>query len=79
MSYRCLGGNQYEITLTIFRDDFYGQAELDPTARITIFNSLNNSFFRNEDINLQNGTGTILPLDNNPCITNRPTDVRIDS
>jgi gliding motility-associated-like protein len=78
MSYRCLGGNQYEITLTIFRDDFYGQAELDPTARITIFNSLNNTFLRNEDINLQNGIGAILPLDNNPCITNRPTDVRIE-
>lgn len=78
MSYRCLGNNQYEITLTIFRDDFYGQAPLDPQARITIFRNSDNSVVRTEDINLSGGRGTILPLDANPCITNRPTDVRIE-
>lgn len=78
MSYRCLGGNQYEITLTIFRDDYYGQATLDPTARITIFRNGSNSVLRTEDINLLGGGGTILPLDANPCITNRPRDVRIE-
>lgn len=78
MSYRCLGNNQYEITLTIFRDDYYGQAPLDPSSRITIFNNSNNNVVRTEDINLSGGGGTILPLNANPCITNRPRDVRIE-
>ena len=37
MSYKCLGGNQYEITLTIFRDDFYGQAQLDDHEMVKFF------------------------------------------
>lgn len=78
ISYKCLGGGQYEINLSIFRDDFYGQAPLDDPARITIFDRRTNSLVRTEDIALQNGTGVILPLDANPCITNRPNDVRIE-
>ncbi len=78
LSYKCLGGNQFEITLTIFRDDFNGVAPLDDPARITIFNNSNNSVYKTEDMNLQNGVGVILDNDPNPCISNPPTNVRIE-
>lgn len=79
LSYKCLGGGQYEITLTIFRDDFNGQAPLDDPATITIFDRSNNSVHAVDyGFDLLNNTGSILPLDNNPCITNRPTNVRIE-
>ncbi|MFN8296511.1 MAG: PKD domain-containing protein [Chitinophagales bacterium] len=79
LSYKCLGGGQYEITLTIFRDDFNGQAPLDDPATITIFDRSNNSFDTvYYDFDLLNNAGSILPLDANPCITNRPTNVRIE-
>ncbi len=43
MTYRCLGNNQYEITLVIFRDCFYGNpaAWFDDPASIGVFNSAN--------------------------------------
>ncbi len=82
MSYKCLGGNQYEITLTIFRDDFYGQAQLDDPAMVTVFNAT--TFAK---VNLNNGepnpfpiyspASTILPTNTNSCISNPPRDVRI--
>ncbi|HNL00389.1 MAG TPA: hypothetical protein PKJ30_04735, partial [Leptospiraceae bacterium] len=43
MTYTCLGDNNYEITLTIFRDCFYGNpnAWFDNPASIGVFNSQN--------------------------------------
>jgi len=47
MTYTCLGNNQYEITLTIFRDCFYGNpnAWFDNPASIGVFNSSNQLLF----------------------------------
>ena len=44
MSYNCLGGNTFEIKLTVYRDCFYGapNAEFDPQASIGIFDANNN-------------------------------------
>lgn len=77
ISYRCLGGGQYEITLNIFRDDYYANpnAVLDEPAVITIFNRDNNAFVRTEDFNLE--SDAILPNNTNPCISSPPFDVRI--
>ena len=43
MSYNCLGGNTFEIKLTVYRDCFYGapNAEFDPQASIGIFDANN--------------------------------------
>lgn len=43
MSYNCLGGNTFEIKLTVYRDCFYGapNADFDPEASIGIFNANN--------------------------------------
>ncbi len=47
MSYQCLGNGQYQITMNIFRDDFYANpnATLDDPATITIYNRDNNSVY----------------------------------
>lgn len=41
MRYRCLGGNNYEITLRVYRDCFYGDLDafFDTTASVGIYNS----------------------------------------
>lgn len=41
MSYKCLGNNQYEITLTVFRDCFYGVPFFDDPAAIGVFDANN--------------------------------------
>jgi gliding motility-associated-like protein len=43
MTYRCLGNNEYEITLTVYRDCFYGDihAYFDSIASVGVFNSNN--------------------------------------
>lgn len=46
MSYRCLGGFEYEISLNVYRDCFYGaaNAEFDHPASIGIFDRTINTF-----------------------------------
>ncbi|MEM8523333.1 MAG: PKD domain-containing protein [Bacteroidota bacterium] len=41
IGYRCLGGGQYEITLNVYRDCFYGEedAQFDDPASVGIFNA----------------------------------------
>lgn len=48
MNYTCLGDDQYEISLTIFRDCFYGnpQAWFDDPASIGVFNADNELLFQ---------------------------------
>ncbi len=41
MNYRCLGNNQYEISLTVFRDCFNGVPPFDATAAVGVFNANN--------------------------------------
>lgn len=41
MNYRCLGNNQYEIALTVFRDCYNGVPPFDAPAAIGIFNAAN--------------------------------------
>ncbi|MEL6942149.1 MAG: PKD domain-containing protein, partial [Bacteroidota bacterium] len=41
IGYRCLGGGQYEITLNVYRDCFYGEddAQFDNPASVGVFNA----------------------------------------
>lgn len=41
ISYRCLGNNNYEIRMIIYRDGMSTGAPFDPTAVVTIYNSSN--------------------------------------
>ena len=37
MNYQCLGNNDYQISLTVYRDCFLGEAPLDDTAYVAIY------------------------------------------
>jgi gliding motility-associated-like protein len=41
MNYRCLGNNQYEISLTVFRDCYNGIPPFDAPASVGVFNANN--------------------------------------
>jgi len=41
MNYKCLGNNDYQISLTVYRDCYLGVAQLDDTAYVAIFNVAN--------------------------------------
>lgn len=65
--YDNLGGNNYKITLKVYRDCFNGQAQLDNPAEIRIFdkNGLLVDTMQLPMLSLTN----IAPTINNPCIT----------
>lgn len=58
MTYRCLGGNNYEIRLIIYRDGMSTGAPFDPSAVITVYNSAN--------MVVQNRYVTLLSVSNLP-------------
>lgn len=70
ISYKCLGGGQFEITLNVYRDANSGGALLDDPAIIAIINRDNNSIiYRN--VSLFN-TKTVPNNSLGPCVTNPP-------
>ncbi len=42
INYKCLGNNDYQISLTVYRDCFLGEANLDDTAYVAIYDVANN-------------------------------------
>jgi gliding motility-associated-like protein len=72
MNYTCLGNDEYEITLTIFRDCFNGnpQAWFDDPASIGIFNS-NNELLQDIRIDLM-GNDTLNPVLTSECLVVPP-------
>ena len=74
LTYRCLGNGQFEITLDVFRDCFYGEATFDNPARVGIFNDLG----LEQTLQLSPISIDTLPNDlGDPCI-NVPPDVCVD-
>lgn len=74
MNYTCLGNNEYEITLTIFRDCYNGNpnAWFDDPASIGVFD-VNNNLLNNILIPLM-GNDTLDPVLNSECLV-APPDV----
>ena len=72
MNYTCLGDNQYEITLTIFRDCYNGNpnAWFDDPASIGVFNS-DNVLLQQILIPLM-GNDTLNPVLSNDCLVVPP-------
>lgn len=72
MNYTCLGNNQYEITLTIFRDCFYGNpnAWFDNPASIGVFD-VNNLLLQEIQIPLMNND-TLVPTLSGECFVVPP-------
>ena len=72
MNYTCLGNDEYEITLTIFRDCFNGnpQAWFDDPASIGIFNA-DNELLDEIRIELM-GNDTLDPVLTSECLVVPP-------
>lgn len=65
LTYRCLGNNNYEIKLKIYRDCLNGMAPFDDPANITIFNSSGGVV---QTIQISNPIITTIPPSiNSPC------------
>lgn len=65
LTYRCLGNNNYEIKLKIYRDCLNGQAPFDNPANITIFNASGGVV---QTIQISNPVITLIPPSiNSPC------------
>ncbi|MEN8929239.1 MAG: PKD domain-containing protein [Flavobacteriales bacterium] len=60
MSYRCLGGNSYEITLTIYRDCQASTTQFDPRASVGIFNHTTGALIRT--LSVQFPGESVLPI-----------------
>lgn len=71
ISYRCMGNDNYEISLEIFRDCFSDGAEFDLLAVITIFDA-NNNQVENLKVPFEGSEPVPLTL-NNPCLAFPPT------
>ncbi len=70
ITYQCLGGNNYRITLRIYRDCNSSGANFDPQAAITIFNSQGNIV---QNLDVPHGQILQLPATiNNPCLQSPP-------
>lgn len=72
MTYRCLGNNQYEISLVVFRDCFYGQPWFDNPASIGVFNASNQ--FVQQFLISPTGNDTLQPMLTSECFV-APPDV----
>jgi gliding motility-associated-like protein len=74
--YDCLGGNNYRITLKVYRDCYTVLgAPLDDPATISVFDGAGN-FLNNLSLPLP-GSTVLPPVINNPCFT-PPTDVCVE-
>lgn len=71
MFYTCLGNNQYEIKLFVYRDCNSSGAPIDPSVVITVFKGSNTNPFlaQNVPFNLNQNIPTNI---NNPCLSAPP-------
>jgi gliding motility-associated-like protein len=74
LTYRCLGNNQYELTLTVYRDCYTGVPWFDNPASIGVFDA---NWIRRQSflVSLDSMTNDTLPIQlSNPCLI-APPDV----
>ena len=76
MYYDCLGGNQYRITLKLYRDCLSDGASFDDPLLITIFNG-NNANIGSISMNYPGSINLDVNFNNNPCVT-APTDICVE-
>jgi gliding motility-associated-like protein len=77
MTYRCLGNDQYEITLQVFRDCYTGIPPFDPVAWVAVYDknwAITDTLLM--DVRMQDDTLPIIL--SNPCLT-APPDVCVNT
>lgn len=67
MSYACLGDNQYQITLKVFRDCYNGQAPFDNPTTVTIYYTATAQLYTTVNISFP-GSDTLNNNPGNPCL-----------
>ncbi|MCP4442638.1 MAG: T9SS type A sorting domain-containing protein [Aureispira sp.] len=60
MTYRCLGNDQYEISLKVYRDCDNGVPWFDNVASVSAFNAQNNSLYSNSSIQINTASNDTL-------------------
>lgn len=73
--YDCLGGNNYKITLKVYRDCYYGIPPFDDPGYIGVY-GVNGNVIQTVDMGVADST-LIPPVINNPCFT-PPVDVCVE-
>lgn len=76
MYYDCLGGDQYRITLKLYRDCLSDGAQFDDPLPITIFNG-NNVNIGGFTITYPGSINLDVNFNNNPCVT-APSDICVE-
>lgn len=71
ITYACLGNNQYEVKLSVYRDCFNGVPPFDNPASLGIFNA-NNQLLQEVKMNWNLMEDTLPIYLNNPCLTRPP-------
>ncbi|MEX2485186.1 MAG: PKD domain-containing protein [Brumimicrobium sp.] len=67
ISYECLGGNEYRVTIKMYRDCNGPGAQFDNPLSLGIFKNSDNSLFDEKSVSLPGSTQ--LPVEfNNPCV-----------
>ena len=73
ITYKCLGNNNFEITLTVYRDCFNGQPQFDDPAIVGIYKSGTDSLFLKLLLPYDESTNDTLPIIlSNPCLVVPP-------
>lgn len=73
MNYRCLGGDTFEITLTVYRDCYNGRPAFDDPAIVGVYMSGTDSLFQKLFLPYDESTNDTLPIIlNNPCLVAPP-------
>ncbi|MDX2135425.1 MAG: gliding motility-associated C-terminal domain-containing protein [Saprospiraceae bacterium] len=73
MTYRCLGNNQYEITLTVYRDCYTGVPWFDNPAYVAVYNAEWNKVGPTYQFALNAASNDTLSISlDNPCLTVPP-------
>ncbi|MGB0175829.1 MAG: PKD domain-containing protein [Owenweeksia sp.] len=67
ITYKCIGNNDYEVTLTIYRDCFSSGAQFDPLASVTIYD-INNNLIQDLEIPILSSSQLPVEAPNN-CTT----------
>lgn len=71
LNYRCLGNDQYEVSLTVFRDCYNGQPPFDPVASIGVYDLQSNLLL---DVRIPfMGDDTLQPVLFDSCLAIPPT------
>lgn len=71
ITYKCLGNDQYEITLSVYRDCYNGQPYFDQPAIIGIYRA-DWTLYKKDTVLIDFVSGTLPIVLTNPCLTDPP-------